>query len=265
MKKVIASILLTVCSTSLIVSQNSQNDWDKLGLKGKVRTTKVRFYDAMGDNGAFTKGNANSGDSNNYENIDTEFDESGNIKTLSRLRFQDGSIVEKDFYKYENGKLIEISTNDSKGNPSKKRVFDYDENGRKIRDSYFIRLNAKALVTSYTYNKMGLIELIEDYGGTKTEYKYSKTDKVVEIKKKNEGNIWLEVYTYDKQDKLVKVEKYNNKKLYETLNYDGNGNLIAPKSNVVLEELDEQKNWVKRVKLNHGIHFYIERTIEYFD
>src|SRR5450759_4562081 len=170
MKRVLIIIILAVCPICVTIGQSLNNisDLGKLNLNGKVKATKQRFYDAINENGVYTKGKANSGDSNNYENIDTEFDVYGNIAEVSRLRFQNESIVEKDIYKYDNNKLIEIITNNSKGDPCKRTVFEYDQQGKKNRESYFIRLDAQPLITTFNYNKMGLIEKIADYGGTIT-------------------------------------------------------------------------------------------------
>ena len=269
MKRVLIIIILAVCPICVTIGQSLNNisDLGKLNLNGKVKATKQRFYDAINENGVYTKGKANSGDSNNYENIDTEFDVYGNIAEVSRLRFQDEGLVEKDIYRYENGKLVEIVTNNSKGDLSKKLIFEYDEKGNKIKESFFARPDADPAFTTYSYNEMGLLNKTVTYYGFIIENKYDKKGNILSITKKNDGNTWLTKYTYNENNKLIRTDNYVNKKVVGTVNYsyDENGKLIPPKSNFVFEELDKQGNWIKRVKFNHGIYFFIERTIEYYE
>jgi hypothetical protein len=100
---------MAACDTAQTTSVK-KTDWEKDGLKGKVKSVKETIYEAVKENGEINKGNKED-----LGNNLVEYDDKGNKIELIMYK-SDGNLDYKFTYEYDDkGSIIEGNSYNSDG------------------------------------------------------------------------------------------------------------------------------------------------------
>lgn len=207
-------ILAFLIIIGLISSCSKNNDWNRFGLNGKVRSYLERNYEAEMRFGEWEKGDAEK-----YFARRVSFDKEGNCKWIEF--FYNNELSNKLIPKKENGYLIESF---------------YDEDGKFIKQTK-INLDSK--------DEQGFI--VYDKDGEKTiqgNSSYNNNNRIVSQQYQTfESNKIEEEYTvvfeYDKEGNLLSEKETDVK---GEIRYFFNFKYLS---------FDENKNWTKRLDYNY--------------
>ncbi|MEE1082525.1 MAG: hypothetical protein UH850_02095 [Paludibacteraceae bacterium] len=200
---------LIICMFVASVQAKGENAWKKDGLKGKVKEMRAYYKDygdTLGKIGKEDfkwsrkydkKGNCieylNQGvckynltktriKSSKFGDWNTKYKYAGN-KLHKEIISRDREAFETIEYKYDNKELlIEKNTYNSLDELTDKYIYEYDNNGNKIKEEYYSR-DILSHVYNYKYNEKGIcIEEIYTDGilDSKTEYKYDECGNLIE-------------------------------------------------------------------------------------
>ena len=217
MKKKNISISIFVTLGVTVISCSNQTDWNRFGLKGKVKSYYEIYYEAEKKFGEWENGEIEY-----YGHNRVNFNEKGNYLEIKYLD-EDGELTGKLIPKYENGKVIEESYYDGDGNlinktkinhiSSSKIEFEtYDEEEEKLNQGKsFIENNriVKYIFTTYEESEIkNDITIFFEYNKIGQLISQKQTDKKGEIilykkfqylKTDDKGN-WLKRLNYNSQD-----------------------------------------------------------------
>jgi antitoxin component YwqK of YwqJK toxin-antitoxin module len=252
-KFVIRLLAVMVVFYSCQDSMAQKNDWEKEGLKGKVKMVKEVKY--------------NTND------------------TLIKVQKEEMVFNEEITYN-ETGNIIEDTTYQF-GLLGCKNVFKYDNNGNRIEKNFYVANDKLMSRAIYKYDSIwNCIERAEYNSdsslGTKITFKYDDKGNIVEeLHYKSDGRPDSKfIYKFD--DKRNKIEEYfyksdgslNNK---TTFKYDDKGNYFESKKYKHNGKLDFKAkykyvydaygNWIKRIGMKDGrktFYWVTEREIIYY-
>ena len=261
--------LLAILVLLVQTAHAQKNDWDKMNLKGKVKSV-----------------------------IEIEYKIEEDTEDESRLKY---------IFNSKGYKTSEVAE-DRQGNLIYRKAFAYDKAGRLTSETETDNLINSVIVRTYKYNSSGKIDKITATAGKETfqtlvhsydndgnisniklQKKKGMTDENFAYKCDANGNIIEEiqtegsdykklVYLYDEQQRLTAKEEYNkNDRLRYKTSYelDSFGNIITETAGYVggsatptiftyVYEYDEQNNWTSVRELSEGRTFnVITRRIEY--
>jgi hypothetical protein len=246
------SLLILIYCNQYIKAQ--RNDWQKMCLKGKVRSVKLICYEADNKTSEIKKGEILS----QYNFI---FNEKGYIvEASSNISGWDYNTNDK--YKYDDkGNLIEINFIRPNGDTIYKTIYKYDSIANKIEEKNYTPIAKLDHIIKFKYDNEG--NCIEDSlylsNGSLSSYTIFENDK-------NGNNI--------KESYYKSNGKPNGKSISE---FDKNGNPVANNSyesdgtisseNVYSYEYDKKGSWIKRFNYkgrNKTIDNITEREIIYY-
>jgi hypothetical protein len=203
-------IPMLLTTIGLLTSCSNNNDWNKFGLNGKVKTFSEHYYKAKKAFGEWTNGDIDY----YYDHIRVYFDNRGNYQWIDYLDYSD-DLSGKLIPKRENGEIIEEVR--------------YDEDGELISKVEIIH-NSKDELESVQYNKDGKKTIhVKTYFANnraiKKQYQIFKDNKIKEeytvIFEYDKGGNWENQKQIDKNGKITYFFRF------EYL------------------EFDEHKNWTK--------------------
>lgn len=231
MAKTFKPILLSLLFVSSICFGQKKNDWQKNGLKGRVKSITTTVYNATEKFGEPVKGEIKEKSEIVTIQFDTKgmiihpekgantvykYDTKGNKIEETSYGSDNSTIISKSIYKYDaSGNVIEEIKYNSDGELTEKKVNTYDANGNllvsKKNGSLFngTRNQGQSLVSKYKYDAYGRI----------IQYSVGIGDN---------GELGSENYKYDTKGDIVETtaETFNGvnvKKTYK-YTYDANGN-----------------------------------------
>lgn len=231
MAKTFKPILLSLLFVSSICFGQKKNDWQKNGLKGRVKSITTTVYNATEKFGEPVKGEIKDKSEIVTIQFDTKgmiihpekrantvykYDTKGNKIEETSYGSDNSTIISKSIYKYDaSGNVIEEINYNSDGELTEKKVNTYDANGNllvsKKNGSLFngTRNQGQSLVSKYKYDAYGRI----------IQYSVGIGDN---------GKLGSENYKYDTKGDIVETtaETFNGvnvKKTYK-YTYDANGN-----------------------------------------
>jgi len=230
MAKTFKPILLSLLFVSSICFGQKKNDWQKNGLKGRVKSITTTVYNATEKFGEPVK----NGIKEKSEIVTIQFDTKGKIIPPSK----GGSVV----YKYDTrGNIIEgIAYGSDNSTVISKSVFKYDANSNVIEE---VNYNSEGELTNKkinTYDVNGNLLVCKKSGnlfnGTRnqgqalvTKYKYDAYGRPIQVSVGiGDGELGSENYKYDANGDVIETisETFNGlnvKKTYK-YSYDENGN-----------------------------------------
>ncbi len=283
-------VLIYVIATIFPIYGNAQKhktDWEKYGLKGKVKS----FNEAVFDD-AEKAGKPLNIDSADEDIHQYEFDSIGHL-TRERV-FTLGSLRNEEWrYKYsKNGELTDKISYNTKFDKGESYIgeedsthFKYDSSGNDIEeDAYYPN---GELIVKYLYgcDKAGnrtseKVEVANGMSHTNFEYKYDQRGNKIEEKWEGEcegcppqGAKYI--YTYNDKNVLIEekefkgafTKNYTDRSVYY---YDANGILIATDlydtNGTLLQKMeydymrDKSGNWIKKIEGKK----ITKREIEYY-
>lgn len=231
MAKTFKPILLSLLFVSSICFGQKKNDWQKNGLKGRVKSITTTVYNATEKFGEPVKGEIKEKSEIVTIQFDTKgmiihpekgantvykYDTKGNKIEETSYGSDNSTIISKSIYKYDaSGNVIEEIKYNSDGELTEKKVNTYDANGNllvsKKNGSLFngTRNQGQSLVSKYKYDAYGRI----------IQYSVGIGDN---------GELGSENYKYDTKGDIVEItaetfDGVNVKKTYK-YTYDANGN-----------------------------------------
>lgn len=213
----------------LLTSCSNNNDWNRFGLNGKVKTYLEQYYEAEVKFGEWEKG-----DIQFIGHSRTSFDNDGNYKWVEYLD-EDNELFYKCIPKRENGELIEEVV--------------YDEDGKLINKSKFFR-NSNDEQEFIQYDKDG-VKTAQGKLYIENNLVIRQQIQIFEEKKVKEE--YSDVFEYDKDGNTIGQKKS-----------DINGEIIG-NINYKYLAFDEKKNWTKRLYYVDGVPTSIViREYEYY-
>ena len=255
--------LINSCSTKV-----ENNDLIKKGLKGKVKSVSIEYFQAKENFGEVKEGGK-------YLVVNIEkFDRNGNIiEDLSDnfteiYEYEDKKLSEstttskyngifKSIYKYDNdNNLIEKAKNKRDGSLLSKIIYKYDNNNNLIEETNYKKdgsLNSKIIYKYDDYNNL-IEETNYKKDGSKSKYstyKYDDNNLIEETISYKEGSVGIyKTYEYDDDNNLIeKVEDFSDFTNITINNY----------------EFDENMNWIKNTQYIDNIpRFVFYRDIKYY-
>ena len=280
--------MLLLFGTLICIAQGSfKTDWEKHGLKGKVKSVedpddtylvRVTTYNEKGNITEIALG-----DEYCYANTKIVYDNKGNIteEYLDNAGGGAGTDSYKTIYVYnEKGKVIQrigysvLQTSQNKidlggklGHGNYKESYTYDNAGRLVgREELYINYMGGLQHSKYSYKNddggRAVEELVEwpSYNSsvTRNKYKYGG-NKIIEIST-YEDDVFSTKITYKYDDKGNETEKCT---------YDKDGNLTSKQTSEY--KFDAKGNWTERKTYNwkngtiEGLDGIETRTIEYYD
>ncbi len=290
----ISLILISSCSSGG-GSTKPANDWEKLNLKGKVKSIKESSNKVEVKFGEFIKGekSLNVGD---YFVSYREFNKQGNL-VEEHYADSDFELIEKKHYSYDdNGEVRSI---EKKGVYAKSHSIEnylYDETNKlKVRKSEYPNYSFEDIDSLY-YNSDGLC-IAENSYRTNAEGSISLSSK--KVNSYDQNNNLVESKTYYSNGELAFDEKntyergvlIKHKFIFDdeltTLSYDQNhlplsrkeyrirnkklkldeDNLVLKNQWIYKYELDDQENWIKQYHYEENAEnpaYLVEREIEYY-
>lgn len=203
-------LTLIICLFVACIQANGKSGWEKHGLKGAVKEMRAyykdygdtleklgkddfkwsRKYDKKGNcieylNRGVCKYNLTKTriKSSKFGDWKTKYKYTGN-KLHKEIISRDRETFETIEYKYDNKELlIEKKTYNSLDELTDLYIYEYDNNGNKIKEEYYSR-DILAHVYNYKYNEKGICieEIYIDDGvlDSKTEYKYDECGNLIE-------------------------------------------------------------------------------------
>jgi uncharacterized protein RhaS with RHS repeats len=204
MKSIMICLLLSFIFFNLNPA-DKKTDWEKAGLKGKVKSSSEKVY-------AIKKNKRRE----LIRSHSYEFNEKGYI-----LSNRDGDTL-TDYHYDEKGSLTEEVSD------SFLTRYQYDKNGIKVEEIKYGENESVIKEISYRYDNHGyLIEQITKTGSDKevlTNQYNSNGNLVEQVIIFNHDTPGKNTYTYDDKGKMIKLKMFNG--TYTDYQYDINGNLI---------------------------------------
>lgn len=175
--------------TALFNGNISQTKWRTANTDSSLKTYTYS-YDSMN---RILSASDNTG---NYDVSNITYDKMGNIQSLTRDGFQNGSFPNMDVlqYEYDTGnKLLKVKDNGNatygfKDLVDQDTVYTYDANGNMITD-------ANKGITAITYNHLNLPTQISFGGSDKIEYIYDATGIKLQKKVTKDSNVTTTDYS----------------------------------------------------------------------
>lgn len=222
MKKIIITFTLFICVIATFAQNNIPN---KLKLKSKVKTLQQFHYLASETSNGYVKGKLISNDylkfDTNGENIDKKligYGINGNndITTKNELN--------------NDGRVIKSSTFDNLGKLKSIVKYQYDGDGKEIKQIKYDSNNSFLSSETSNYNSKGLLselttelQLSNGLSISKHTFTYDeKNRKVQELWLSKEGNIINTIITSYSQDKSIEISSFSgygytskSKKIYD--------------------------------------------------
>lgn len=224
---ILTTLLLFIsCSYEDNKNEIKKNDWEDMGLIGKVKSITTYGYKAVERFGEVEKISRTLND--NIEDHKVLFNDMGNITEKYKFNL-DETKSNKWIYNYnKNQKKVEanwinISTNDTMSNI----LYEYDDKGNLITELDAILIVFESF-TKFSYKYDSNNHLVEkdifnayyDYLDSKWKYKNDKYGNMIEAS--------VYDYLYNKEGKLLGIYKYkydNKKNLIEEEDLTSNGEL----------------------------------------
>ena len=298
-------LFLFICSflQFSFIGENSINDLEKDGLKGKVKSVKFAnytfIYDTNGYKIEFSKKLSDSlyNETNLYKhdnmgNIieDNQYDNNGNLKRSLISVYDDrGNIIlikDSCHYlsqtTYENiyncdGKIIEVRVYDSNNGDQGKISYTYDKKGNRILETKYYKDDRFANYTKYD-GKGNIIEKGNLERTQKRTFKYNVRGYKFKMKEYNFDGSLYSITKFDRNGNINKVTAYksSDKGKKSVYKYDKKGSIIKSitytKSGLKLKTYfkvyyDKEGNWIKKISYNSqnvNKPYVMERQIEYY-
>jgi len=238
--------LILFSFTALICNAqtNKKTDWERDGLKGKVKNIVESNYAAVDKLGKIAKGDEYPPSFGFSNSVITTYDSAGNVIIgeyyaiqIFSYRYDDyGNRIENNNYSIEDSTLVMkiVYQNDIAGNAIEEHVYS-DE----YSDVYHVK--ALRLSTKSTH-------LYDEHGNTIETNRYDEKDNLVS----------KTTYEYDKQNRIVKIVVHNA----------GRGQPYEDIEAYSYSKFDSKGNWVERTtyygKAREPV-IVTERTIEYYE
>jgi tetratricopeptide (TPR) repeat protein len=260
MRKTCISICLII--TFINCFGQKKTDWQKNGLKGRVKSITTTVYNATEKFGEPVKDGIKEKSEiitiqfdtkgkiippSKGDNVVYKYDTKGNITEETAYGSDNSTIISKSVFKYDaSSNVIEELNYDSQGELKEKKVNTYDANGNllvyKKSGSLFngTRNQGQALVTKYKYDAYGRpIQVSVGIG--------------------DDSELGSENYKYDTKGDVIETtaETFNGvnvKKTYKYI-YDANGNWIT--------KVSFSSSAYRNMKAESKADEIIERVIEY--
>ena len=214
-------------------TENKENDWKKDQLKGKVKSFKESYFEAIDYFGEIKKGkriNQFSFSNNNFQRV---YNINGYLIETNYYNINDGSLSYKSIYKYDNfNNLTESSGYSADGVLVHKNIYRYSKKG------------VQSIERSINYEKDG-----KQYRDVVS--KYDQNYNQIEYKSfTSEGRLFVHhQYTYDQYDNKIEKKSFSGEKLtsHHSFKYDSKGNEIEMKDLLISDNTftDEYGNEYK--------------------
>lgn len=256
------------------IDDESNNDWDKMGLNGRVKSVteeQCRIRVKSGENRICNV------------KLKTTFDSDGHI--IEEQTWEFSQLIEKKTFTYNKTVLEKIESFDQKNSLVATYLFVYDQRGYKVEETIFSESSVPDSRYTYLYDANGRKTQMDGYNlktgkhFIKEIFKYDNFgNRVKETSEHASGNSSTELsYKYSKEKRIIeKAVKTTYEKLgtYSTTiryKYDSQNNLVEEheihngRKRTTVIGIDIKGNWVKRTKTESKDTFLIvERTLEYF-
>ncbi|HOY30594.1 MAG TPA: hypothetical protein PKW80_01825 [Bacteroidales bacterium] len=145
--------------------------------------------------------------------IEFFYDENGNM--VKRVQKDvDGEVEETETFLFENGRMLCSEMYDEENQLRSRRNYEYNEQGKLVKFTYFTPEPGTGYVTEHYYNEKGLREKTLKYNSgnqliEKTLFSYDEQDNVTEIIEEDPLTLKKTCLTYDDKNNAVKHEEYN--------------------------------------------------------
>jgi antitoxin component YwqK of YwqJK toxin-antitoxin module len=290
MKKIILLTLLAAVMTTGSSAQTApakKTDWEKDGLKGKVKSIREITYEAVEKFGKLTKGEIFCDESGCFV-YQRKYDTKGN-KIEENRYYSNGSLDDKYTYKYDDkGNLTEENRYKSNGSLDWKKTYKYDGKGN--RTELNIYDSDGSLDREYTYkydDKGNLIE--ENYYNSngslswKYTYKYDGKGNNIEYNVYEDGSLdSKKTYKYDDKGNCIEMTEYNSDgslKKKDTYKVAVQDDEVKKNIHKLLDGIfssnktykyDDKGNWIEEISYDEIYYdtdtpIITERTIEYYE
>jgi hypothetical protein len=305
MKKIITTLICVSAIAAGAWAQSAKKtDVEEGGLKGKVKSVKETYYEAINKFGEVIKGKER------YPPTLTRYDVKGN-KTEWNGYNSDGSFSYKYTYKYDaKGNTIEKIEYNSAG--SLKSTWEYDNKGNNIEYNEYSSGGSLGKKVIYKYDDKGNRIEQNEYNSDgslreKSTFKYDAKENRIERNEYNSrGSLrYKSTYKYDNKGNEIEWNEYNSAGGFDykyTYKYDAKGNNIEYKTYIlvagalyeifsttlfkydandnVIEKIagdsvhnynyryDRKGNWTVKIYFSTAAHLPVhinERAIEYYE
>ena len=207
MKRFLLLTVLLLC-VEVISAEKPQNDWEKYGLKGKVKWAEMAAYSATEeDDGSLVQGGR-------VALMYVTFNEQGQVLTEASESLKSPGSDGRKVYTYdEHGNKVSILSYSPDGVPVRKIAMTYDSRGNMLEHIHTELQGEDStqwIATSYKYN--------------------DKNQQVAYSTLYGDGSVgYGRQYTYDENGNMVKWQGYDPEDgftSYGLLTYDENGNVV---------------------------------------
>lgn len=220
---------------SLTESTNTNNDWKKLKLQGKVKAIKEIKFIAVGNFSEIVNGEKVK----HIYNKELLFNLDG-FKIEQNDYIPDGTLANRIMYLYQNNQLVEYNEYDSQGllfgtgkyeiseegNPSKlnyktndgrynwSETFKYDNNGNVIEVEHYRTENAIDSKEIYNFNDEGFLSTSELHKDgklvTKNTFTTDEEGSRTEMNYGADNSTYTYIYNYDSKGNWIKKIVFEN-------------------------------------------------------
>lgn len=258
-KKVI-TVLCIILATSCL-SKNTENDWQKDNLYGRVKSFTEISYEATVRFGNIEKDGPKKIRMVGGGDFKKIYDEKGFVKEVQRYNTS-GKMTSESLNTYnEKGILVETNHYNIFKELVAKDIYEYDSKDNLIEKKHFDKQNSDENRTwVYKYNEKGYQEEVINYNDNgkfnlKTTMQYDKKGRRVEES----------VYFTSNSLDIKRFFLYNEKgNVIEIITDIQRNNDISKQIN--LYEYDAQGNWIKKIEFFYDMPRYIiERQYQYFE
>jgi hypothetical protein len=223
-----SSILFLILITEIFYSCTNQNDWNRFGLNGKVKTYSEKYYDVEKRFGEWE-----TADNEYFSQNKVIFDENGNYQWIEYL-YSDDELFGKLKPTYENGKVVEEIYYDEDGELISKTKITYISKN----DLEFISYNVEGKITTEGKSNFEKNKVINQ------TYKIYEDDKIT--------NEYTVIFEYNQDGNLISQRQTDKKgeiffKKFEYLSFDKNKNWLkrldyksdkSEPENIVIREIE---------------------------
>jgi len=179
------------------ICQNTKKiDWEKDGLKGKIKQLKQNYYDASLEHNKIVQNKRNNGYNMNY------------------------------FKQYNNkGNCIELSYHNANDSLITKTLFDYNDKGCPIEERLYVPKGHLSSKSSFMFDDKGNLIGKNNYNTSrnlsKNTWQYDDKGNIIEEKYYKENDVLDCIYKYKYDDKGNQIEKNvscaDTKKLFKVV------------------------------------------------
>lgn len=204
------------------------------------------------------------------------FDDKGNIisqtnpgKATELANVAENADAAEIKYEYdENGKKIKASYFDAQNKIIAEKTYEYDSNGNCIKCDIFTTKNGEFAFDfgfTYEYDSNGNISKITDDKGMTEEYLYNEKNLCIKETVRYDGELFMETdFYYDDSDRLIRTDSTSKDNCkYE---FDSNGRLIKETYDWHVVEYEYTESNKANVYVTYeGQEKTVLKTLEFFD